>query len=154
MPGQAGWRLRLFRSLSLDPTDQLQVLLEVLALEARRGAPEVAFRQVLESLNLPGQKAASQRTVSNEAYTQPAHRRQYLILHVAAPQGVLRLQHGYGVYLVRPPYRLGGRLRDAKVTDLPRLDELPHRPPGLLYGSVRVHPVLVVEVYVVHPQPL
>src|SRR5215204_998318 len=119
MPGQAGWRLRLFRSLSLDPTDQLQVLLEVLALEARRGAPEVAFRQVLESLNLPGQKAASQRTVSNEANTQLAHRRQDLILHVAAPQGVLRLQRGYGVYLVRPPYRLGGRLRDAKVTTFP-----------------------------------
>src|SRR5215211_8671558 len=79
-----------------DPIDQLQVLVEVLALEARRGAPEVAFRQVLESLNLPGQKAAPQRTVSNEANTQLAHRRQDLILHVAAPQGVLRLQRGYG----------------------------------------------------------
>src|SRR5215213_12015634 len=75
MPGQAGWRLRLFVRYLFNAIDQLQVLVEVLALEARRGAPEVAFRQVLESLNLPGQKAAPQRTVSNEANTQLAYRR-------------------------------------------------------------------------------
>src|ERR687893_539186 len=114
-----------------DPIDQLQVLLEVLALEARRGAPEVALRQVLEPLDLPGQEAAPQRTVSNKAYTQLAHRRQYLVLHVAAPQRVLRLQCGYGVYLVRPPYRLGCRLRDTQITDLASLDKLLHRPPCL-----------------------
>src|SRR5215203_5009585 len=105
-----------------DPIDQLQVFLEVPALEARRGAPEVALRQVLESLNLSGQEAASQRTISNKAYTQLAHGRQDLILHVAAPQRVLRLQGGYGMYLVRPPYRLGCRFGDAQVTDLPRLN--------------------------------
>src|SRR5215203_619375 len=137
-----------------DPIDQLQVLLEVLALKARRGAPEVALRQVLEPLDSLGQEATPQRAVSNKAYIQLAHHRQDLILHVADPQRVLRLQCGYGMYLVRPPYRLGCRLRDTQVTDLPRLDKLLHRPPCLLYGSVRVHPVLVVEVYVLHPQPI
>src|SRR3712207_1587144 len=137
-----------------DPIDQLQVLLEVLALKARRGAPEVTLRQVLDPLDSPGQEAAPQRTVSNKAYTQLAHRRQDLILHVAAPQRVLRLQCGYGVYLVRPPYRLGCCLRDTQITDFPCLDKLVHRPPCLLYGSVRVHPVLVVEVYVLHPQAI
>src|SRR5215210_5703850 len=104
-----------------DPIDQLQVLLEVPALEARRGAPEVALRQVLESLNLSGQEAASQGTISNKAYTQLAHRRQDLILHVAAPQRVLRLQGGYGMCLVGLPYRLRRCRREPEVAYLPRL---------------------------------
>ena len=45
------------------------------------------------------------------------------------------------------------RLREPEVPDLPRLDELLHGPNGLLDGHLRVHPVLVVEVYVVHPKP-
>src|SRR4028119_2304759 len=45
-------------------------------------------------------------------------------------------------------------LGDTQVTYLPGLDELLHRAPRFLYGSLGVHPVLVVEVYVVHPEPL
>ena len=45
---------------------QIQIRLEVLALEARRSAPIIVRRQILEFLDLPGEKAAPERAVSHE----------------------------------------------------------------------------------------
>ena len=52
------------------------------------------------------------------------------------------------------PDRLGRSLAEAEVLHLAGLDELSHRPDRLLDLDVRVDPVLVVEVDVVHPQAL
>src|ERR687893_1970077 len=54
---------------------------------------------------------------------------------------------------VGAPYRLGPRLGEPEVSDLPSFDELLHRAHGLLDGYLRVHPVLVVEVYRVNAEP-
>src|SRR5512134_919999 len=45
----------------LDMRHEVEVALEVLALESRRMAPYVVLRQILEPLDLTGQKAAAQR---------------------------------------------------------------------------------------------
>src|SRR3712207_6593657 len=57
------------------------------------------------------------------------------------------------MHRVCPPYGLGTRLREAQVAHLPCLDELLHRADGFLDGHLRVHPVLVVEVYSVYAEP-
>src|SRR3712207_6104631 len=57
------------------------------------------------------------------------------------------------MHRVRPPNRLGRSLGEPEVPDLSRLDEILHRPDGLLDGHIAVHSVLVVEVYRVHAEP-
>ena len=59
----------LFRNL-LHPPHQIQILLEIFSLKARAVAPIIIRRQIFEAPKLPGQKAASQRTVSHEANPQ------------------------------------------------------------------------------------
>src|SRR5215217_8436760 len=49
---------------------------------------------------------------------------------------------------------LGCGLRDTQVTYLPGLDELLHCAPGLHYGNLGVYPMLIVEVNVIHSEPL
>ena len=50
--------------------------------------------------------------------------------------------------------RVRRRLAQADVANLALLDELGHRPDGLLDRDVRVHAVLVVEVDVIGPEAL
>src|SRR5439155_706714 len=78
----------------LDSLDQLEVLLEVLALEARVVAPEIAFLEVVGRADPPGEEAAAKRAVGDEADAELADRRQDLILDVPAPERVLGLQGG------------------------------------------------------------
>ena len=58
----------------LDRVDEAQVLLEVLALEARRVAPVVVRRQIVDALDLAGEKAAPERAVGDEADAELAAR--------------------------------------------------------------------------------
>src|SRR5215213_4492972 len=134
-----------------DPLDQLQVLAEVLALEARRGAPEVVL-EVVGTLDPTRQEAATQGRIGDEADAELSNGRQYLLLHMPSPQAVLGLQGSEGMHRMRSPYRLGCRLRDAEVAHLACLHQLRHGAPRLLDRSVGVHPVLVVEVDVVHTE--
>ncbi len=53
--------------------------------------------------------------------------------------------------IVGPPDGLRPRLGEPKMAYFPNLDQLLHRADGLLYRHLRVHPMLVVEVYVIHP---
>jgi hypothetical protein len=55
--------------------------------------------------------------------------------------------HGVGL-----PDGLWSRLGEPEVANLAGLDELLHRADRLLYGRLRVHAVLVVEVYVLDPE--
>src|SRR5918995_3433258 len=58
------------------------------------------------------------------------------------------------MYLVGAADGLGCGLRDTQEAYLPGLKELLHRAPSLLYGYLRIYPMLVVEVDVIHPEPL
>jgi len=56
------------------------------------------------------EESAAERTIGDETDPQLAHGRQDLVLDVAAPQRVFRLEGGNRVNRVRAPHRLGGRL--------------------------------------------
>src|SRR5881398_2239538 len=136
----------LARRERLEVAHQVEVFLEVLALEARREAAVVVGREVLEALDLPGQEAAPERAVGDEADPQLAARREDPVLRVAAPERVFGLQRGDGVHRARAPERLGPRFREAEPAHLPRAHQVGHRAHRVLDRRVRIHAVLVVEV--------
>jgi hypothetical protein len=138
----------------LDRGDEVEVALEVLALEARVPAAEVVVGEVVERLDLAGQEPAAERRVGHEADAELAAGRQDLVLGVARPQRVLGLQRGDLVHGVRAAQRLGSGLAQAEVADLALRDQLGHRPDGLLDRRVDVDAVLVVEVDVVGAEAL
>ena len=100
------------------------------------------------------EEAAAERAVGDEADPELSDRRQDLVLDVAGPERVLALQGGDRVDGVRAADRLGGRLREAEVANLPLLDELGHGADGLLDRRVRIDAMLVVDIDVVGAEPL
>src|SRR5208283_2730217 len=78
----------------LDLRDELQILVEILTLKARREAPEVVRRQVVELANLAGQKAAAERAVRDQPDSQLAAGLESSIFGLAAPQRIFILQRG------------------------------------------------------------
>src|SRR5437870_5762795 len=65
-----GRRAVFFRSDLLNATHEIEILLEILSLETRRGAAEIFGTKVFKALYLPGKKASAERTVSNKADAQ------------------------------------------------------------------------------------
>src|SRR5207247_11317293 len=106
----------------LDALGELQVLLEVLAREARVVAAEVALVELVGRGQAPCEEAAAERRVGDEADAELLERRQDLVLDVACPQRVLALHGGYPMHGVRPADRLGSRLGtpgDAELHPVP-----------------------------------
>ncbi|SHY07700.1 Uncharacterised protein [Mycobacteroides abscessus subsp. abscessus] len=54
---------------------------------------------------------------------------------------------------MRPAYRPGRSLRQPDIPNLPLLNQLGHRPDGVLDGDIRVDTMLVVEIDVVNTEP-
>ena len=98
-----------------DRRDQVEVLLEVRALKARRVAAVIAGLQIVDALYLPGEKAAPQRAVGDEADAELAHGWQDVVFRLAASQRVFGLQCGDRVHLVRAPDRVGRCFGEAEV---------------------------------------
>src|SRR5260370_39553539 len=72
----------------LHPAHQIEILLEVLALEARMILAPVAVLDVLRPLDLASQEPTAQRAVGDEPDLELANGRQDCVLYVAAPKGV------------------------------------------------------------------
>ena len=103
------------RSLARASTSA-RFLREVLALEARVVAPEVARpRSPSARAEAAGQEAAAERAVGDEADAELAHGRQDLVLGIAGPQRVLGLQRRDRM---RP--RARGGSSPAAASDSPR----------------------------------
>src|SRR5205814_333117 len=94
-----------------DPSHEVEVLLKILALKPRMIAAPIAVLDVFGTLDLAGEKAAAQWTIRDETDAELAHRGEDLLLHVAAPERVFRLQGRDGVHGVPAPHRLRRRLR-------------------------------------------
>src|SRR4051812_7901944 len=137
----------------LHALDEAEVLVEVRSLEARVVAPVIVLGQVLERLEAAGEEAAPERAVGDETDPQLAHGGEDLVLHVAAPEGVLRLQRRDRMHLVRAADGLRRRFREPEIADLPRLHQVRHRAHGFLDGHGLVDPVLVVEIDRLDPEP-
>ena len=103
----------LFRGDGLDFLDQGQVAGEVVALESRRVAPIIVGRQILEAAETPGEEAASEWAVGDEADAERPAGAEDFLLGLAAPEGVFGLKRGDGVDRMRPFQRgrrgFGGR---------------------------------------------
>ncbi len=104
--------------------------------------------------NRPVRKPAAERAVGDEADAQLPAERQHLVLGVAGPERVLGLERGDRVLPLRPADGLGRGLREARDSaPFPGRTSSRHRADGLLDRHGVVHPVLVVEVDVVHAEP-
>ena len=93
-----------------DAPDEIEILLKVLPLKARMVLAPIVFGNVIRALDLAGEEAAAERAVGDEADPKVADGGQDLVLHVTAPQRVLRLQRRDWMDRVPAPHRLGGRL--------------------------------------------
>ena len=117
-------------------------------------APEVVLAEIVGAGDPPRQEPAPQRAVGHHPDPQLAQGGQHLVLEVAGEQRPLVLPGADRVDGMGPAHRRRRRLRDPQVPDLAGLDQLGHRPPGVLDRHRPVHPVLVVEVDMVDPEPL
>src|SRR5712671_2779863 len=70
----------------LDPRDQLEVLLEVLALKARVLSPEIVLREVVDFLDMSREKSTAEGTVGYEADVQQPQRVEQSVLGIARPK--------------------------------------------------------------------
>src|SRR5690606_24601114 len=142
-PGErqlAGRHALLARDL-LDLGDQLQVAREVLALEARREAPVVVGREVLEAAELAGEEAAPERAVGDEADPELPARGEHAVLGITGPQRVLALERADRVHRAGAPQRLDAGLREPEEAHLARLHQLRHRAHRLLDGRLGIDAV-------------
>ena len=112
--------------------DELQVLLEVLALEARLEAAVVVGGEILEALDLARQEAATERAVRDEPDAELATRREHAVLGIARPQRVLGLQRADRVHGAGAAHRRGRRFGEAEEAHLALLHQLGHRADGVL----------------------
>src|SRR5712675_508473 len=70
----------------LDPRDQLEVLLEVLALKTRVLSPEIVLREIVDFLDLPREKSTAKGTVGDKADIQQPQCVEQSILGIARPE--------------------------------------------------------------------
>src|SRR5260221_11537850 len=133
----------------LYPLNERKILLEVLALEARSSSTPVVRGQVLDAGDLPGKKPAAQWAVGDEADSEFAHSGQNLVLRVAAPQRVFRLEGRDRVDGVRPPDGCRRGFREAEVAYLALLHQSGHRADRVLNRNRRGHTQLVIQIDVI-----
>src|SRR5215210_8672616 len=98
-PGQRELRRRALLAPGdlLHPSNQVEIALEVLALEPRRVAPVIVLRQVFECPETSGQKSSPERAVGHKPDAQLATQGQHLIFGISGPEGILGLQRRNGV---------------------------------------------------------
>jgi len=130
------------------------------SLLVQAAAERVGARPLGLGVPVAGEPAAGERAPRDDADALVAAQRQHLPLLLAVQEVVVVLHGDEAV----PAVGVGReqRLRElprphrrrAEVADLAGLNQLLHRAPRLLYRSIRVHPVLVVEVDVVYAEPL
>src|SRR5207247_1738384 len=112
--------------------DELEVALEIAGLEARLLAADVVRGDVLDFPDVAGEEPAPERRVGDEADAELAACGKDLVLDVARPERILRLERGDGMHLVRAAKRIRPRLGKPEISHLAGLDELRHRAHRLL----------------------
>ena len=131
---------------------QLPIAIEVLLLEARMGRTPAI--DVGERLDRPGQKAAPQRRIGDEADPELARRLARLFRLLPVQQRVLGLHRRDRMHRVRAPYRRRRCLGQPEMPRLALLHQLRHRADRVLDRHRRIDAVLVVEVDHLDAQPL
>src|SRR6185436_6087706 len=102
-----------------DALGELQVLFQVLPLETRIGPAPVVLREIIEVLDLAGEKAAAERAVSHDPAAELPAGEEDPVLDIAAPQRVLRLEGRDRMHRRRPAQGVGRRLGETEMAHLP-----------------------------------
>src|SRR5690606_11030570 len=134
--------------------DEVQVVPEVVALEAGRVRPEVARGEFAVRGEVAGDQPSGEHSVGGEGDAQLTGGRQDLLLHGAGDQRVLDLQVRDGRGGGGPADGVGADLAEADVPHMALLDEFRDRADGLLDGHVGVGTGDAVDVDVVDAEPL
>ncbi len=133
---------------------QVEVPVEVAALEAGAHAAEVARGQCAVAGEVAADQAAGQHPVRRDPYAELAGGRQDLGLDAAGDQRVLDLEVGDRGHGGGPAQGVRADLREPDVAHVPGFDGLGDGPDGLLDRHVRVHARDPVDVDVVPAEPL
>ena len=142
------------RAISNTGRARLEVRLDVPGLEAGGLVPPVVGGEVRRGAEAAGQQPAAERAVGHEADAQLAAGGERARLVLAGEERVLALERADRVDGVGAAEGRRRGLGEAEEAHLARADQLGHGADGLLDRRLRVHPVLVVEVDRVEPEPL
>ena len=116
-------------------------------------APAVVGRDVVGTLDAPGEQAPSERRVGDEGDPELAAHREGVLRRLPVQERVLHLQRGDRMDGVRPAEGGRRRLAEPERADLALLAQPRHGADGLLDRDLRVHAVLIVEVDRVDSEP-
>src|SRR5581483_7759258 len=130
----------------LDVPDEVEVLLEVVALKPRTLTPVIVRREIVRRAVASREEPATERTVGDERDPELAAQREQFVFRIAAPHRVLGLQRRDRMHRRRAPDRRRSRLRQAEETNLAGAHEIRHRADRLFDRDVRVDAVLVIEI--------
>src|SRR5437868_2509983 len=83
---ELGCRAVVFFCNFLDPSDQIQILLEVLTHEARMLPAEIVLGEIFDAFDLAGQESATERTVSDETNVERSKGLEQAVFRVATPE--------------------------------------------------------------------
>src|SRR4030095_14461387 len=89
-------------------------------------------REAIDALEPPGEEAAAERRVGDEADVELLHHRQDFVLRIAAPPPMRGLQRGERMDLVCAPDGRSARFRKAEMAHLAGPYELRHGADRLL----------------------
>src|SRR5271168_275880 len=143
--------LFLVRDL-LDPIDDLEILLDIFALEARREPPShIVSRQIAEGA---AQKPAPERAERHESNPEFAQRGNHVVLVVAGPERILRLERGYRMSRMRPADSFHAGLGEAEKTHFTLAHQVRHRANRLLDRHLLIHAMLVIEIDMIDAEAL
>jgi hypothetical protein len=140
-----GGALLFFRD-RLEPGEDLHVLVQVLALEARMREAPVALGQVRLAVHRAGEHAAAERRVGDQRDAELACRPQRFFSFFSVQEREFILHCGDRMDLVRAADRFRPRLGQTERARLALLDQLLHRADGVLDRHAGVDAMLVVEV--------
>ena len=130
------------------------VCLKVFWRKAGDGAAKIICRKARLCPEAACQHALAQRGKGHKAYAKLFEKRKHLFFRLAVPHGVLALHCRKRANCVSPAHCPNPRLGKSPVQHLALLCERGYAIRHFLYGGVRIHSVLVVEIYVVGTKAL
>src|SRR5208283_5213381 len=133
---------------------QYSICLPVLRVESRHGAAEIRVIDLRRLVDLARQITLAQRAKWNEPDSKFLKRRQHFLLRLAIPQRVFTLHRSDRLNRVCATDRLCCCFRHAEVLHLALPNKVLHDSRHFFDRNLGVHPVLIVKIDGIDPEPL
>ena len=148
-PGESELRrlASFFDGEFVDLVNEVEILLEIFALEAGRVSAVIVGSEIFKALDLSGEESAAERTVGDEADAEFAAGVEHAIgFGIACPERVFGLQRGDGMDFHGAAKSFRAGFGETEEADLAFADEFGHRSDRVFDGGIGIDAVLVVEV--------